>query len=290
MNLADIPKRKLPPAPWELGEKIPWHEPEFSRRMLEQHLSQAHDWASRRLAIVDRQVEWLARQLPGHHARILDLGCGPGLYLQRLARLGHACTGIDFSPASIAYAKAQAEAEKLPIEYVLADVRRHEIEGDFDLIMMLFGEINVFRESDAEAIVAKAVRQLRPGGLLAIEAHPFAEIRRQGQRSPTWQANEKGLFSDQPHLYLQEHFWDEPSTTQTTRHLIIDAASSEVQEFGSSMKAYAEAQFLHLFKEAGLGKIEKRPSAEWPVGEIFEGKLQLFAGRTADVERRQASQ
>ncbi len=278
MKLADIPKRQIPPAPWELGEKIPWHEPEFSRRMLEQHLSQAHDWASRRLAIIDRQVEWLARQLPDN-ARILDLGCGPGLYLQRLARLGHACTGIDFSPASIAYAKAQAQADNLPIEYVLDDVRRHEIPGEFDLIMMLFGEINVFRESDADAILAKAVRHLRPGGRLVIEAHPFAEIRRQGQRSPTWQANEQGLFSDQPHLYLQEHFWDEPSATQTTRHLIIDATSSAVQELGSSMKAYTDEQYRKLFEKAGLSKMEKLPAATWPVGDIFEGKLQAFAGR-----------
>ncbi|EBO1314042.1 class I SAM-dependent methyltransferase, partial [Salmonella enterica] len=29
--------------------KIPWDEPAFSQRMLENHLSQDHDWASRRL-------------------------------------------------------------------------------------------------------------------------------------------------------------------------------------------------------------------------------------------------
>lgn len=30
--------------------KIPWDEPAFSQRMLENHLSQDHDWASRRLS------------------------------------------------------------------------------------------------------------------------------------------------------------------------------------------------------------------------------------------------
>lgn len=33
----------------------------------------------------------------GNPTRILDLGCGPGLYTSRLARLGHCCVGIDFS-------------------------------------------------------------------------------------------------------------------------------------------------------------------------------------------------
>lgn len=59
--------------------KIPWDEPAFSQRMLANHLSQDHDWASRRQEIIEQQVEWIASQLsPGAH--ILDLGCGPGLY------------------------------------------------------------------------------------------------------------------------------------------------------------------------------------------------------------------
>ena len=50
MNLIDIVNRPLNPAPWAEGEKIPWDEPEFSARMLHEHLSQKHDAASRRLA------------------------------------------------------------------------------------------------------------------------------------------------------------------------------------------------------------------------------------------------
>ncbi|EBS6152052.1 class I SAM-dependent methyltransferase, partial [Salmonella enterica subsp. enterica serovar Inganda] len=55
--------------------KIPWDEPAFSQRMLENHLSQDHDWASRRQIVIEQQVGWIARQLPAG-ARILDLGCG----------------------------------------------------------------------------------------------------------------------------------------------------------------------------------------------------------------------
>lgn len=44
--------------------KIPWDEPAFSQRMLENHLSQDHDWASRRLTVIEQQVTWITRQLP----------------------------------------------------------------------------------------------------------------------------------------------------------------------------------------------------------------------------------
>ena len=98
----------------EEERKIPWDEPAFSQRMLENHLSQEHDWASRRLAVIEQQVAWLDGQLPAG-ARILDLGCGPGFYTRQLAERGFCCTGVDFSPASIAWARQQAQAASLDI-------------------------------------------------------------------------------------------------------------------------------------------------------------------------------
>ncbi len=47
----------------------PQDEPAFSQRMLENHLSQDHDWASRRLTVIEQQVTWITRQLPaGAHS------------------------------------------------------------------------------------------------------------------------------------------------------------------------------------------------------------------------------
>ncbi len=51
--------------------KIPWDEPAFSQRMLANHLSQEHDWASRRQEVIEQQVEWIASQLlPAHISSI----------------------------------------------------------------------------------------------------------------------------------------------------------------------------------------------------------------------------
>ncbi len=105
MNTWRIIGRDNPPSDWQTWSKIPWDEPGFSARMLENHLSQEHDWASRTNTAIDAQVAFIHRQLPSE-AHILDLGCGPGLYTSRLNALGHQCTGVDFSPASINYARS----------------------------------------------------------------------------------------------------------------------------------------------------------------------------------------
>ena len=56
MNVLDIVRCATPPLPWAEGEKIPWDEPAFSTRMLQEHLSQLHDGASRRAAVRIRTV------------------------------------------------------------------------------------------------------------------------------------------------------------------------------------------------------------------------------------------
>ena len=150
MRLLDLVRRSPRPEPWAEGDNIPWHEPGFSSRMLREHLSQAHDAASRRSEKIDRQVAWIHGGLLNETpSRVLDLGCGPGLYAARLAALGHRCRGIDFSPASIRYARERAATDGSACVYVEGDLRQADFGRDHDLAMLLYGELNVFAPDDA---------------------------------------------------------------------------------------------------------------------------------------------
>lgn len=263
MRLSDIVSRATPPAPWEEGEKIPWDDPAFSARMLHEHLSQAHDGASRRTEHIDAHVRWVHDHLlGGRPARVLDLGCGPGLYAARLAALGHHCTGIDFAPASIAYARATAADASLSCDYHLGDVRTVEYGAGFGLVMLIFGEINVFRAADARAILTKARSALVDGGLLLLEAHTDAAVRRKGAAPRSWQRAEQGLFSDRPHLRLDESFWNAEQRTATRRYLIIDAETADVAWHAESVQAYTEDEYQSLLDDCGFAVRGVYPS--WP--------------------------
>jgi 2-polyprenyl-3-methyl-5-hydroxy-6-metoxy-1,4-benzoquinol methylase len=235
VNLTDLVRRVPVPEPWAEGDKIPWHDPDFSERMLQEHLSQAHDAASRRASVIDSHVAWIHRVvLAGRPGRILDLGCGPGLYTARLAVLGHECVGIDFAPAAIAYAREQARAASVPCAYHLSDVRSAEYGHGFDLVMLLYGEINVFRPAEARHILTQARQALAPGGRLLLEAHTDDTVRAMGLAPRAWRSAERGLFSAQPHLRLEEGFWNDEQRVTTTRYYIVDAAGGEVTAHAQS--------------------------------------------------------
>ncbi len=260
-QLTDLLSRAWNPAPWSEGDNIPWHDPEFSTRMLLEHLDQSHDLASRRFEKIDAHVNWIHRKLLLCRADgVLDLGCGPGLYANRLAELGHQCVGIDYSPASIAYAQEQALELELRCRYIHEDIRSAEYGSDFAIAMLIYGEFNVFKPSDALTILAKAWDALRADGVLLLEAHTYATVRDVGLASPTWRLLPEGLFSNAPHLYLQENAWDEEVAAATTRYLIVDAASGEVTRFAQSFQAYTETQYRSVLENAGFKGVHFLPS------------------------------
>ena len=248
----------MAPKPWAEGEKIPWNDPEFSRRMLKEHLSQKHDAASRRTRTIKKHVEWIHEfVLDEKPSRILDLGCGPGLYSARLAALGHATVGIDFGPASIAYAVEHAHANS---SYILGDLRTTDFGTSHDLIMFIFGEFNVFKPEDAKSILDKAYAALKPGGKLLLEPQTFDAVYETGNQPATWYSAKNELFADRPHLCLMEPFWDAEQTVAIERFYIIDAATSEVTRYSASTVAYEKEQFEKLIKETGFCSPDFYPS------------------------------
>lgn len=275
MKLLDVVLRQPIPEPWGEGEKIPWDDPDFSERMLREHLSQAHDAASRRFETIDKHVDWIHHTLlSGSPTRILDLGCGPGLYTSRLARLGHQCLGIDFSPASIAYARECAEKEQLRCTYIEQDIRLAEYGSGHGVVMLIYGEFNVFRPTDARLILGKANRALTSDGLLLLEPHTFSAVRRTGERSVWWYASPGGLFSDQPHIILHEAFWNSDVAASTERYFIIDALTGEVTRHAASMQAYADQECESLLTACGFGRVEFHPSL---TGEVDESQSDFVA-------------
>lgn len=67
------------PALYQQSQANIWTDPYLSQKMLEAHLDETTDGATRRGDFVRQSAAWIASQLPpDQYPQLLDLGCGPG--------------------------------------------------------------------------------------------------------------------------------------------------------------------------------------------------------------------
>jgi SAM-dependent methyltransferase len=127
-----------------------------------------------------RQVvrqELVTRQLAAHvpdvpARRVLDVGCGQGTQLLRLARRGHRVTGLDSSATMLADLDRALAAEAPGVRD-----RADRIRGDAGDLAALFepGSMDVvlchgvlMYVADPEPVVADLARLVAPGGLVSL--------------------------------------------------------------------------------------------------------------------------
>jgi SAM-dependent methyltransferase len=168
-----------------------WTDEHISAQMLSFHLDENGDVASRNAAFIDRSVEWMASWFGiGSGTRIADFGCGPGLYTNRLARLGGCVTGIDFSERSVRHARKAAAGEGLKVAYINQNYLEYETEDRFDLVLMIMCDFCALSPEQRKVILARFHGILRPGGSILLDVYSVVAFAR---------VEEKATYEEKPH-------------------------------------------------------------------------------------------
>lgn len=102
----------------------------------------------------------------GISPRVLDVGCGTGFLLERLAARGFAGIGVDLSPESVAHARRRLEeigaADRLT---AVVGSAYEPPEGTFDLVCLT----DVLEHLEDPRACLRALRErLAPGGLVVV--------------------------------------------------------------------------------------------------------------------------
>ncbi len=243
------------PVPFDPGAELDWGRPEYARRLLREHLDQSHDGASRRQSVIAGQLRRLRKLIPPAPARILDAGCGPGLYAVPLARLGHDVTGIDVSAAALRHARGLARATPLlgTARFVEGDLRDVPLpEAGYDAAFLVYFILEAFSRTEQPKVLARLAASLAPAGTLIVEMrlHPDQPP----GRIDWWDVVPNSLLSDKRHLLLGDAVYDERRHTYVLREVaVFDDGSVAARQTSGWLCPFASIP--RLFARAGLADV-----------------------------------
>jgi hypothetical protein len=104
-------------------------------------------------------------------------------------------------------------------------------------------------------------------------------IQRRGQEPSTWYSAKSGLWSDSPHICLQENFWDPDLRTAITRYFVMDSATGKAALSSASYQDYTDEEYETMLIEAGFETAGKLPSLAGIADESHENFAVYLANK-----------
>lgn len=233
-----------------------WDDPHISAQLLAAHLDPLSHPASRPHAFIDASVSWLVTALdlaPG--ARLLDLGCGPGLYANRLAGLGVRVLGVDVSRRSLDHARGVAAAGALPADFRRGSYLDADLApaggGAHDAAILVYEDYCALSPAQRALLLARIRDVLVPGGRLCLDvtaAPRFAEARDAVVTEPDLMG---GFWAEPPYIGTHET-WTYPELRLVLDRYVVESAAG-VREFWNWMHCLTPEQVAGELEAAGFG-------------------------------------
>lgn len=243
-----------------------WDGEHISKGMLQAHLTPDIDGASRKHDFIEKSVRWIARDCGiKSGAKLLDLGCGPGMYTERFYREGFCVTGIDFSKRSIQYAASRAATEGMSIDYIYKNYLNIDFEDVFDIITLIYCDFGVLSPENRTVLLNKIRKALKPGGILILDGFTPRELDsfHQGR---TIQYCGQGFWSPEPHMCIQSNILYPETGNYLEQYIIV--TENDCQCYNNWNQVFTAESLKTELKDAGVKYIDLYDNA---AGKTFTG-------------------
>lgn len=225
-----------------------WTDPYIQQQMLKEHLNPYSDGATRKQESIQKIIDFILGQVKPS-GRLLDLGCGPGLYTTILNKKGFSVTGVDFNKASIEYAFQQDKG----VEYILDDYINNYPDGVYDSVMMIYCDLGTHSDNARDILLKNIYQSLSDGGVFIFDV--FTEkLVLDKQETKSWEyAPSGGFWSNTPYLLLSQSFhYPENKAFAYQYNLLVE---NENKHFIVWDRYYSETEITNIIKSIGFGTV-----------------------------------
>ncbi|KKI91714.1 SAM-dependent methyltransferase [Bacillus sp. SA1-12] len=243
----DLMQQLQKPEKFKQPDKMFWKDPHIAKYLLEAHLDPNNEGASRNTNFIDQSVDFIKKiATKKGDQNIIDFGCGPGLYCERLAKRGYDVTGVDFSENSIKYAKDSAKDKGLDIKYRNENYLYLTNENQYDFATLIYCDYGALAPNDRKKLLQNICRSLIKGGSFLLDV--FTE-------------HKYNVFSEGNNWYLRDEggFWSPESYIELTQNLKYDGYIS-LEQTTVITKQKTETYYIwnqYFTKEMILGELEE---------------------------------
>lgn len=231
-----------------------WNDEHISKGMLKSHLDPDEEGATCKHEFVFKSAKWISKIAPPlQFKKLLDLGCGPGVYAECFTKEGYAVTGIDYSKRSIEYADEQTKFNGSNIEYIYQNYLTIDYNQQFDVITIINKDYAVFSITDRITLLKKVYQALKPGGKFIFDV--MTPKRRQKEYR-SWHYYENGSFySEKPHILLDALYqYDDNDMTELGKSIVI--TDEDVKCFVCPNHYFTKESLVSEFRPIGFNMTE----------------------------------
>lgn len=228
-----------------------WTDEHTSKQMLSYHLNETVDLSSRNAEFIRQSVEWIVSEFNiAGDSKIVDFGCGPGLYTTPLAKCGANVTGIDFSARSIEYAKEVAAREQLSISYVNRNYLEFDAEDRFDLALMIMCDFCVLSPAQRKEVLNRFYNTLKPGGSVLLDVYSLSAFE-QREEVAMYEVNQlNGFWSPDKYYGFVNIFKYDKEKVVLDKYTIIEPGRT--RKIYNWLQYFSPEQLEREFSEAGF--------------------------------------
>jgi SAM-dependent methyltransferase len=231
-----------------------WTNEHISKTLLEAQLDESMNAGSRKPKNREIIVNWINKNIKPS-SRIIDLGCGPGLYSYDLGKLGHYVFGINFNKASYEKKKKNKTIENL-IEYKYCDYLIDTFTGKFNLAIMIFCDFGVLIPNDQIVLMNKIKNILDDDGIFIFDVFGLSAMENINETRHWTISHGNDFWSNEPYLLNTEIKKYEDVNTIGTRYYLINQNTGKINEFILWDQYYNEKSINKLMEDNGFNVIE----------------------------------
>ena len=231
-----------------------WDDEYIASQMLKHHLDPSSDAASRRPDAIRKEAAFIVdRTGLGCGMTLLDLGCGPGLYVREFARSGAHAAGLDISETAVQYARKHVQIYCGNTDFQVGNYLEADILTGYDVMSLIYFDFCALSPLNQRRLLGQVCNALDREGWFVLDILTDRTRTEVGEKVTV---SREGLWSPKPYLEIYQAFRYQSPTAEGFQYTIV-GEQGDLRSMRIFHRLFSAEEIQKLLEECGFRIMER---------------------------------